>query len=123
MKLHHWMAIATLSSVAAAQNLTTNPSGVDVLSVDVAMLENVGTLDLATGVITPPPLVGTQQAIAGIAYDNTCLPYATAPCNSVIILPIPAGQTLIDSGRIPSTTSPAPTRAASPSLTATSSSR
>ena len=108
MKFRHLMAIAALGGAASAQNLTTNPAGQDVLRVDVALIEHVGTLELATGVITPPPPPGAQQAIAGIAYDNTCLPYATAPCNSVILIGILPGQTRIDSGRIPSSTSPAP---------------
>jgi hypothetical protein len=108
MKLRHLMAIAALGSAATAQNSITTPSGEQALSVDVALIENVGTLELATGVITPPPTAGAQQAIAGIAYDNTCFPYATAPCNSVILIGIAPGQIRMDSGRIPSTTSPAP---------------
>ena len=58
MKFRHLMAIAALGGAASAQNLTTNPAGQDVLRVDVALIENVGTLELATGVITPPPPPG-----------------------------------------------------------------
>src|SRR5882672_5154683 len=101
MKLQHLMAIAALSSVAMAQ------SADDVLTTSLP-LENLGTLELASGVITAPAPVGAQLATPGVVYDNTCLPYAVAPCNLVFISSLLAGQTRIDDGRLPSTTSPAP---------------
>jgi hypothetical protein len=101
MKLHQLMAIAALSSVAMAQ------SADDAISLPIHP-ENLGTLTLATGVITPPAPAGSQLATPGVIYDNTCLPYAVAPCNTIFVNSLPLGQTRIDDGRLPSTTSTTP---------------
>ncbi|NUP95258.1 MAG: hypothetical protein HUU28_03750 [Planctomycetaceae bacterium] len=82
----------------------------DVLTLNVP-IEHVGTLHMATGVITPPIQMGPGMAALatpGVIYNNNALPYAVAPCNTVFINGIALGQARIDDGRIPTRTSPAP---------------
>ena len=99
MKLGNWILTCALAGSAAAQTPTIALN---------TPVEDLGTLDLMTGVLTPPAPVGSQPITTGVVYDNTCIPYAVAPCNSVFINPIGIGQTWIDAGRMPSVTSPAP---------------
>jgi hypothetical protein len=73
-------------------------------------IEDLGTLHLASGVITPPIAPQGVGALAtpGEIYNNTCLPYGAAPCGIVFTNGVTLGQTRIDDGRLPSRTSPAP---------------
>jgi hypothetical protein len=104
MKLPLLTAIAALASVASAQ--TFEQVGEDLYRTNIP-IEDLGTLHLASGVITPPSTL-TPRVIPGVAYDNTCWPYAVPPCNTVFINSVLAGQTRVDDGRMPSTTSLAP---------------
>ena len=101
MKLGNWILTCALAGSAAAQ--------VPTIALN-APIEDLGTLDLMSGVITPPAPIGAQPLIAGVVYDNTCIPYAVAACNGgiVFINQIGIGQTWMDAGRMPSVTSPAP---------------
>jgi len=107
MKFAHWILTCALAGSAAAQTPPT-PFATNL------PFEELGTLDLATGVLTPPAPIGAQPATTGVVYDNTCLPYGV-PCptpgyhNGIVWIWTPAaGETLVDDGRIPSSTSPAP---------------
>jgi hypothetical protein len=103
MKTVSWIATCLLAGSAAAQlppaEMTTVP------------FDDVGTLELVSGVLTPPAPGGSLAATSGVIYNNTCLPYgAAAPtgCGFVYINSVPVGNTFIDDGRIPSFNSPAP---------------
>jgi hypothetical protein len=89
------LASLILASSALAQD--------DVLTLNVP-IENLGTLHMASGAITPPIQLGQGMAALatpGIIYNNNTLPYAVAPCNTVFINAIGLGQARIDDGRIP----------------------
>jgi len=99
MKLSNWIITCALASSAAAQS--------QAIAINTP-IEDLGTLNLMSGVITPPTPGGAQMASTGVAFDNTCIPYAVPPCNIVFIYSIGVGQTWLDEGRMPSSTSIAP---------------
>jgi hypothetical protein len=99
--------LRTLLPLALAASATAQGDVDYVLNVPI---EDVGTLHLATGILTPPVQLQGAAALAipDQIYNNTCLPYAGAPCAIVFTNGVTQGQTRIDDGRIPSRTSPAP---------------
>ena len=105
MKLQFLTAVAALASVGTAQ--AQNFGGDQVIDFNGIPIVNEGTLDLLSGVITPPAPSGSLTAVPGVVFDNTCLPYITA-CNTVWVSSIASGATRVDDGRLPSRTSPAP---------------
>ena len=103
MKTVRWFATCLLAGSAAAQlppaEMTTVP------------FQDIGTLELVSGVLTPPAPGGSLPATSGVIYSNTCLPYAgPTGCNPglVYINTLPVGNTFIDDGRIPAFNTPAP---------------
>jgi len=103
MKSTLWFATCLLAGSAAAQLPPVQTTNVPI--------DDVGTLNLITGALTPPAPAGSLSATSGIIYNNTCLPFAPAApngCGIVFIQSIAQGVTYIDDGRIPTFNSPAP---------------
>jgi hypothetical protein len=93
MRIQHLMAIAALSSVAAAQ------SGDEDIVV-YGTPRYAGVLDLATGVLTPPQTGALNALAPDVIYDNTCINPALFTFS-----PLSTTQTRVDDGRVPSKTS------------------
>lgn len=95
MKLHLPVAAAALCLTVHAQQSPALQS--------CGEIRDAGTLHLVSGVLVPPnsaPEFQPGLVTEGVIYDNTCDQYA--------YFPLLSGNSLIDEGRVPSTTSPAP---------------
>lgn len=95
MSLHHWIlpAAALLPTTALAQTAEVLPCSTPV---------DAGTYVMATGEIIPPSAAGAPKATPGVIYDNTCpVGFFFATQNGTVI---------IDEGRLPSVSSPAPNK-------------